>query len=298
MKRFLFALCLAAAATRAAAVEAPLRVVALTTVLAEIAAEVGGPQVAVTGLLPPGVDPHTFNPSPADIRAVVDADVVLASGLRLEAYLDRIVRRVGPGGRIVSVGEQLPVVLTLPGPAGAEPDPHWWHSLTDMEAAVGVVQGVFSAARPGFAGAFAARAGAYRARLEALRAWSLAELSVVPADRRRLVTSHDAFGYLARDYGFKVYSINGLSTDSEADGRHLASLVDMIRRERVPSVFAESSANPRVVANLLGETGARLGGTLYADGLGPAGGEAADYVSMYRHNVRALAEGLGGPAPR
>jgi zinc/manganese transport system substrate-binding protein len=274
----------------------PLRVVTLGTVLAEIAVQVGGSDAEVVNLVQPGVDPHTFNPSPADIRTLVDADLVLASGLRLEGYLDRLVASVGPRDRVVAVGDALPLVLSTPGPgAGAEKDPHWWHSIDNMLFAVDLVRAEFARARPGHAEVFARNAREYRRRLEALKAWVSAEVAVLPPDRRQLVTSHDAFGYFAHDYGFSIHAINGLSTESEADARHLAGLIDLIRRERIHAVFAESSANPRLVANLLDETGVRLGGTLYADGLGPPGSGAETYEAMYRHNVLAIVGALSGP---
>jgi len=274
----------------------PLRVVTLGTVLAEIAREVGGGGAEVVNVVEPGVDPHTFNPSPADIRTLIDADVVLASGLKLEAYLDRLVASVGPRGRVVAVGDALPVVLSMPrsGAAG-EMDPHWWHSIANMLAAVDLVRAELTRARPASADLFARNALAYQGRLAALGAWVTAEVATLPPARRQLVTSHDAFGYFAHDYGFAVHSINGLSTGSEADAKHLAGLIDLIRRENIRAVFAESSANPRLVANLVEETGARLGATLYADGLGPAGSGAETYAAMYRHNVLAIVGALSGP---
>ena len=274
----------------------PLRVVTLGTVLAEIAREVGGTDVRVVNLVEPVVDPHTYNPSPADMRALIDADIVLASGMGLEGYLGRLVAGVGPRGRVVAVGDALPVVISAPGAGrGGETDPHWWHSIDDMSAAADLVRSEFSRARPGSADAFARSALAYRRRLAALKAWVSAEVGRLPPPRRQLVTSHDAFGYFAHDYGFAIHAINGLSTESEADGRRLASLIDLIRREKIPAVFAESSANPRLVANLLEETGARMGGTLYADGLGPPGSGAESYEEMYRHNVLAIVGALSGP---
>jgi len=274
----------------------PLRVVTLGTVLAEIAREVGGTEVRVVNLVEPGVDPHTYNPSPADMRMLIDADIVLASGMGLEGYLGRLVAGVGTRGRVVAVGDALPVVISAPGAGiGGETDPHWWHSIDDMAAAADLVRSEFSRERPGSADAFARSALAYRRRLAALKAWVSAEVGRLPPSRRQLVTSHDAFGYFARDYGFAIHPINGLSTESEADGRRLASLIDLIRREKIPAVFAESSANPRLVANLLEETGARMGGTLYADGLGPPGSGAESYEEMYRHNVLAIVGALSGP---
>jgi len=254
---------------------------------------VGGSHVSVVGLVQPGVDPHTFNPSPADIRAVADAEVVLASGLSLEAYLDRLVAGSGSSGRVVAVGDALPEAVAMAGVPGAgERDPHWWHSLDCMLIATDIVRAEFAKARPAAAADFSANAEAYQARLRGLKAWAAAEIGRLPPNRRHLVTSHDAFGYFARDYGFEVHAISGLSTDSEADARHLAGLIDLIRRERIPAVFAEDSANPRLVENLVRETGVRLGATLYADGLGPPGSGAETYDSMYRHNVRAIVDAL------
>ena len=280
---------LAAGARPAAAEERPLRVVALTTVLAEIAREVGGDQAEVAGLVRPGVDPHAFDPSAADLRAMMDADLVLASGLQLESYLDRLVAKIGPAGKVVVVGEALPAVLALP---GGEKDPHWWHSIDNVLFATGLVRTELARLRPASAGVFARNADAYRQRLRALQAWVTDELAKLPPPQRQLVTSHDAFGYFARDYGFTVHAITGLSTDGEPDARQLARLIDLLRREHIRAIFAESSVNSSLVANLVAETGVRLGGTLYADGLGPADSDGATYEAMYRHNVRTIVGAL------
>jgi len=287
---------LGAGAAAGQGVPRPLRVVTLSTVLAEVAGEIGGSGAVVTNLVPAGVDPHTFNPSPADIRALVDADVVLASGLELEGYLDRLVASVGPRGRVVAVGDAVPLVLSMPrAGGGTERDPHWWHSIGNMLFAADLVRLEFARAHPADAELFARNALGYRRRLEALQSWASAEIARLPTARRQLVTSHDAFGYFARDYGFSIHAINGLSTEGEVDARHLAQLIDLIRREKIRAIFAESSASPRLVANLLDETGARLGGTLYADGLGPPGSGAETYEAMYRHNVVAIVSALTGP---
>lgn len=271
------------------AAEQPLRVVALNTVLAEIAREVGGDRVEVNGLVHPGVDPHTFDPSAADLRAMVEADLVLASGLQLESYLDRLVTKIGSAGRVVVVGDLLPSVLSL---AGGEKDPHWWHSIDNVIFAAELVRTEMTRLRPANAEAFSERARAYAQRLQALKTWVAGEIGTLPPAQRHLVTSHDAFGYFARDYGFTVHAIAGLSTDVEPDARQLARLIDLLRREHIRAIFAESSVNSTLVANLVVETHVRLGGTLYADGLGTADSDAATYEAMYRHNVRTIVEAL------
>ena len=144
--------------------------------------------------------------------------------------------------------------------------------------------------RPAAADTFSRRAEIYRQRLIALQAWVADEIATLPPAQRELLTSHNAFGYFAHDYGFRAHAISGLSTDGEPDARHLAQLIDLVRARRIKAVFVEASVNPRLVQNLVAETGVRLGGTLYADGLGR--GEAATYAGMFRHNVRSIVDGL------
>jgi zinc/manganese transport system substrate-binding protein len=286
-----------------AADDRPLRVVALHTVLTEIAREVGGPRVEVIGLVQPGIDPHAFDPSAADMRKLVDADLVLVSGLHLELYLDRLAAQRGPAGHVVAVGDALPSKLsltsshtakpgTIPSAPEGETDPHWWHSIDNVLFATDLVRAEYSRLRPAWTDDFARNAQAYEERLVALKSWVATEIAKLPPQRRQLVTSHDAFGYFARDYGFTVHPIGGFSTEGEPDAKHLAHLIDFIRAQHIKAVFAENDVNPRLVSNLVSETGVRLGSSLYSDGLGPAGTDAATYELMVRHNVSAIVEAL------
>jgi zinc/manganese transport system substrate-binding protein len=276
----------------AAAEAGPLRVVTLSTVLTEIAERVGGNRVKVTGLLRPGVDPHTFEPAPADLRKVVDADLVLASGLGVESYLNGLAANSGTRARIVEAGAALgDVPLFIEEHGRREPDPHWWNSIGATIRVTRLVCSEFSGMRPAGAADFSARADSVVARLAALDAWARAEISVLPPGRRQLVTNHDAFGWFARDYGFTVHPISGLSPEAEPDARDLARLADFVRREGIPALFVESTENTGLAAMLARETGARLGGMLYADGLSPDG-DGATYEGMFRHNVRVMVDAL------
>jgi zinc/manganese transport system substrate-binding protein len=281
-----------------------LRVATVSTVLTEIAREVGGDRVAVFGLVRPDVDPHSFEPSPGDVAVLARADLVLASGLGLEPYLDRLVANAGVEGRILSVGDHLPSKLSAhpganPQPgilsSDGEPDPHWWHSIANMRFATDLVRMEYSRLRPESAADFARRAQAYERRLVALQDWTAQEVARLPPAARQLVTSHDAFGYLARDYGFTVHSLCGLSPDAELNARDLARLIGLMRREHIKAVFPESTVNPRLVRTLVEETGAKIGTPLYADGLGGEGSDAATYEAMYRHNVSAIVSALAAP---
>jgi zinc/manganese transport system substrate-binding protein len=273
--------------------EAPIRLVTLSTVLTEVANQVGGSQVAVNALVLPGVDPHTFNPSPRDIRAIVDADLVLASGLNVESYLNRLLANDASMGRVLLVGDALSSPITSMARNGTiEEDPHWWHSIGNVLATVEIVKSELTRLRPAHADEFAANARAYSGRLAALKEWVAAEVGKLPPEKRILVTSHDAFGYFARDYGFTVQSINGFSTEGEPDARRVAAVIDLIKSRSILAVFVEGGVNPSLVENLRRETGVRVGGTLYADGLGPPGSGADTYESMYRTNVAAIVDGL------
>jgi zinc/manganese transport system substrate-binding protein len=297
-------------ATALSATETPLRVVTLNTVLTEIASAVGGDAVNVTGLIKPGMDPHAFEPSPSDVRTASEADIVLASGLSLEAYLEHIVTNTRAAHRLILVGDALPNILTLPagshaseddvhshsahnqGDNDGERDPHWWQSIDNVLVATTLVQTEFTRLRPASTENFAHNAEVYRHDLLKLKAWADTEVGQLPPAKRLLFTTHDAFGYLARDYGFTIYSIIGLSTDGEPNARHLAALIDLIRKNKVKAVFAENSVNSRLIAQLVAETGAQLGGTLYADGLGTSDSPTATYAAMFRHNLSTIVEAL------
>lgn len=276
---------------------APLRVVALHSVLGELARETAGAEVEMLCLVPGGVDPHTFNPTPSDVRALTKADLVLASGYDLEPYLDKLVANSGTKARLFLVSS----VLKDPVHASAgthahdhsehrhgELDPHWWHSIANLKTVTLAIADELKTLRPDEAPGIEARAEAYVKRLGALSAWVDAELKLLPSSRRQLVTSHDAFGYLARDYGFSLHPLNGLSPEAETDARSLAQLIDFIKREKVPAVFVDNTENPKLLAAMLKESGAKVGGTLYADGLGPKGSPAETVEGMFRHNIGTL----------
>ena len=288
---------------------APLRVVTLHTVLTELSREVGGTHVTVTPLLRPGIDPHHFEPSPADVARLRNADLVVAAGLGLETYLARLQSGLRTG-LVLEVGALLPnplkgVLCTEDHGTGtggtahrhlhdhgpSEVDPHWWHSLEALLSVVDIVARRLTELRPAGGAEFAQNASATRARLVKLQSWAQAEVATLPPDRRVLVTSHDAFGYLAREFGFTVHPILGASTADEASPRHLAAVIDLVRRQRVRTVFAEATSSPRLLETLARETKVRLGPPLWADGLGTEP-ENATIEAMFRHNLSTIVTGL------
>ncbi len=271
---------------------APLRVVTLFTVLTQIATEVGGPDVEVTGLLPPGVDPHTFEPAPGAMRELADADLILASGLGLESYLDKLAANSGTRAPIVAVGNALRNRLPDDAaPGRREADPHWWNSIAATEQVTLEVAAAMAARRPADAAGFSSRARDFVARLRALDDWTRTQLEALPPERRQLVTNHDAFGWFARDYGFTVHPISGLSPEADPNARDFAQLAELIRSRRIPAVFVENSDNSKLATALARESGARLGGNLYPDGLVPEA-DGGTYEAMFRHNVLTIVAAL------
>lgn len=284
----------------ASAAAEPIKVVSFSPLLTEIAREVGGDAVNVLGLVKPGTDPHGYQPTPTDLKQLAGARLVLVSGKKLEPYVGKLPAAAGSGARLLSVGDALP---SLEGASGDhhghdhghdhghahEIDPHWWHSVANVRRATQIIRDALTAADPANKAVFKENAAAYLARLAALEKWIKQQVALVPRDRRKLVTSHDAFQYFAKDYGFEIEAIEGLSTEQEASARRVAELVDLIRREGVRAVFFEDIINPKVTAEITRETGAKVGGMLYADGPGV---KASTYEEMQRHNVTTIVEAL------
>jgi zinc/manganese transport system substrate-binding protein len=300
--KFAIAAMLLAGITMARA-DGELAVASLSTVLADVAKNVGGDKVAITEIVKPGIDPHDFQPSPGDIKALSNAKVVLASGLGFESYLDKLRASVGAGPQFVVVGESIaPLMVTESdhdhdghshahdGGGGKVPDPHWWHSIGNVKIATRVIRDAFIKADPANRAVFEANAKTYLARLDELAKWTKIQIARLPKDRRVLVTSHDALGYFARDYGFEIHPVEGVSTSDQPSSKRVRELIKEIKDEGVKAIFAENIENPKVLGEITKETGAKSGGTLYADGLGTT--EADTYETMIRHNVQTIVSGL------
>lgn len=287
---FWVVLCLAVAVLGARG-EDILRVSTFSTILTEVAQKVGGDRVVVTGHVPVGVDPHEFEPNPGVLKSVSASNLVLLSAKHMEGYVGKLQQVMGAKVKVLEVGAQIPSLWLGEG-AGKEKaeDPHWWQSLENMQRAVRVVRDEFVKLRPGSGAVFEANAAAYTKDLDALQRWVRGRISELPKNRRKLVTSHDAFQYFAREYGFTIYSVEGLTHSDQPSSRKVVELLNVIREQRVKAVFSEDAANPKVLQQITAETGAVLGGQLWADGLGP--GQASTYDGMFRQNVNAIVDGL------
>ena len=257
-----------------------IRVSSFSTILTEIAQQVGGDRVDVTGHVKPGIDPHEFEPKPTDLRTVGSSQLVLLSAKHMEGYVGKLREATGGKGNFLEVGAGL----------GDAEDPHWWHSIGNVQKAVKIVRDALAKISPADAATFSANAGRYLARLDALQKWTKVKLAELPRDRRKLVTSHDAFQYFARENGFTIYAVEGVSSSDQPSSKRVADLIRVVKEQGVKAVFTESIENPKVLAEITRETGAVIGGALYADGLGD--GEAATYEGMYKHNVSVIVDAL------
>jgi zinc/manganese transport system substrate-binding protein len=293
-RRALFALMMAAAgASGAAPAEPPrrLRVVASFSILADLARNVGGDAVEVSALVGPNADAHVFEPRPADARRLAEADLVLTNGMGFEGWMDRLVRASGYRGPVVVASQGI-----TPRRAGRGFDPHAWQDLANTRRYVTNLRDALVRLQPAQAGSFEANAAAYLERLAALDAEVRRAFDAVPPERRRVITSHEAFGYFAAAYGLTFLSAQGSNTDAEASAADVARLIDQIRQQRATAVFVENISDARLVERIVREAGATVGGRLYSDALSAPGTEADTYLKMFAHNANTIAVALKSAA--
>ncbi len=292
-----------AQAAPAARAEAPLRVLATTGMIADVAAELGGECLAAEALIGPGLDPHLYEATPSDITRLQQAELILHTGFGLEGQMGKLFERLAAQRAVLAVGpaamspEALIPVDDLEGV-----DPHLWMDAGLWAHIAPVIAAEAGRLRPGCAATLEAGAAAYGAQLAALDGWVRAAVASIPEAGRVLVTAHDAFAYYGRAYGLRVEAVQGLSTESEASIADIRDVAGVLVAAQVPAVFVESTINPRTVAAVLEAAAAaghqaRVGGTLYSDAMGEPGTPEGSYIGMIRANTLAIVTALGGTPP-
>ncbi len=270
---------------------------ATTSIVADVVGAVGGDAIDLQALIPPGVDPHAFEPTPQDLARATDADVVFLNGFGLDTRLAETLAAAVGHAPLVSLSEGIvPLTLGDEHPEAAETggvDPHTWLDPNNLQIWVDNACAALSALDPAHAADFAAAATAYAASLRALDADIRQALQGIPAQDRRLVTDHDEFGYFAQRYGFTIVGavVPGFSTGAEPSPQELAALEQAIRDQHVAAVFISSVVTPDLAERVAEDTGVRLV-TLYAHSLTGPGGPASDYLSLMRYNVAAIVDAL------
>lgn len=287
-------------------------VVASFSILGDFVKQVGGDRVAVTTIVGPNGDAHVYQPTPADAKAVAAAKVVFVNGLGFEGWMDRLIK---------ASGTKAPIVVATKGitprtgfvdhdddekPKGKDKhdhakegghdhggiDPHAWQSIANAKIYVANVRDGLIAADPDGRDAYTANAAAYTAKLDALEAEVKSSMAKIPADQRRIITSHDAFGYFGEAYGLTLIAPEGVSTESEASAKDVGRIIRQIKAQKIPAVFVENVTDPRLIQRIAKESGAKVGGTLYSDALSDDKGPASTYIDMMHSNVRELSTAL------
>ncbi|MEM9702152.1 MAG: zinc ABC transporter substrate-binding protein [Planctomycetota bacterium] len=283
--------------------EGPVQVVATIGMVADLARNVGGEHVEVTQMLGPGVDPHLYKATRDDVKTLSEAEVVFYSGLMLEGQMADVLVKMARTRPVVPVTESIDVETLLePEEFEGQYDPHVWNDVSAWSQAVDAVVTALSEFDPDHADEFAANGKAYQEKLSELHEYGKKVIATVPEDRRLLITSHDAFNYLAEAYDLNVSAVQGISTESEAGLQQIASLVDTLVEKKVEAVFIESSVPRKSIDSLVEGAKAEghnvtVGGELFSDATGPDGTYEGTYIGMLDHNLTLIARGLGGEAP-
>jgi len=286
------ALCLA----EPAPAQAPrLKAVATFSILGDFVQNVGGDRIELTTLVGPGGDAHVYTPSPADARRVADAAIVFVNGLGFEGWLSRLIKTSGAKAIVETAKGVTPLKADAEHGHGHDHgglDPHAWQNVANAKIYVDNIRDALVRLDPAGADVYQANAAAYLAKLDALEREVTSTIERIPPERRKVITSHDAFGYFAKTYGLQFIAPQGGSTDAEASAKDVARIIRQIRREKILAVFLEKVSDPRLIQRIAQESGARVGQELYSDALSPPGGPAGTYIDMVRHNIKALSAAL------
>lgn len=281
--------------TAPAAAQEKVKVLATFSILADFARQVGGDRVQVSSLVGPNGDAHVFQPSPADARKVAEAKLVILNGLGLEGWFERFIKASGAKPQLVIAAQHAKLIAAGKDEHGhnhGSYDPHAWQDIGNAKAYVADIRDGLSNADPAGKDAYAANATAYIAKLDALDAEIKAAVAAIPAARRKVITTHDAFAYFAKAYGIKFIAPQGVSTESEATARDVARIIRQVKAEKVPAVFLENVSDDRLIQRIAKESGAKIGGKVFSDALSEPTGPAGTYLDMMRNNIREFSAAL------
>jgi zinc/manganese transport system substrate-binding protein len=264
-----------------------VNVVASFSILGDFVRNVGGDRVDVVTLVGANGDAHVYTPAPADARKIADAKLLVINGLGLEGWLPRLLH---------ASGSKAPIVIATKGIAplksGGDADPHAWQSVANAKIYVANVTDALVAAAPADAEVFRQNAQTYLVKLDALDREVREAVARIPQSRRKVISTHDAFGYFAAAYGIEFIAPLGASTESEPSAREIAGIITQIKASKIPAVFLENISDERLIRRISAETGARVGGMLFSDSLTGEKGDAPTYIDMVRHNIKALTSAL------
>ena len=270
--------------------EKTVNVVASISILGDMIKNIGGDRVEVTTLAGAGVDAHAYEPTPATAMAISKADLVVINGLGLEGWMDRLIKASGYKGTVVVATTGVkPRKMKGEGQGSKEiADPHAWQDLDDGRCYVANITKALTVIDPQGAATYVSLAEAYSRKLIDLNTWVKEEFLSIPNDKRRMITSHDAFGYLGGAYEIEILSPMGFSTESEPSAGEVKKLIRQIRKEKITAVFVENISDPRMIEQIAKESGVTVSGELYSDALSKPDGPAPTYIDMFKNNVTKI----------
>jgi zinc/manganese transport system substrate-binding protein len=276
-----------------------LKVVATFSILGDMVRNIGGERVEVATLVGPNGDAHVYSPTPADGRRLTEAKIVFTNGLKFEGWIDRLVKSSGTGAETIEAAKGVKPLKGEEeghghghdhGHGGS--DPHAWQSIGNAKIYAANIRDALIAADEAGKATYQANAASYLKRLDEVEAEVKGLVAKIPPERRRIITSHDAFGYFEEAYGIDVVAPQGVSTESEASAKDVARIIQQIKRERIAAVFVENVSDARLMERIAKETGATIGSRVYSDALSEPNGPAGTYIDMMRHNIRAFSTAL------
>ncbi|MBD2681157.1 MULTISPECIES: metal ABC transporter substrate-binding protein [Nostoc] len=276
--------------------ESQPRVVATSTIIANLAQEVGGDEIQVSGILKPGADPHVYEPVPADTRVLEQADLILYNGYNLEPGLIKLMNASGEKARKLPVGEAVKSLQLDKGKGEVVPDPHVWGSAENAIAMTNAIRDALIELSPEDKEELTKNALQLTNELKQLHSWINQQIQTIPEDKRRLITTHDAFQYYGRAYGIAIAgTLIGISTEEQPSAQTVKRLVESVKKIGVPAIFAETTINPALIKTVAQEAGVKLApNQLYSDSIGAKGSDGDSYIKMMQANTRTIVEALGG----
>ena len=272
-----------------------LPVMASFSILGDLVRVVGADRINLTTLVGPDEDAHVFDPKPQDAKNLLQSKLLVTNGLGFEPWAQKLVKAAGYKGSVMvaSQGVKARTMALEKGHShGAETDPHAWQDPTHVATYVRNIAAALSKADPAGASSYQANSDAYVKALQELDAEAKAQFAAIPADKRKVITSHDAFGYFGAHYGIQFFAPQGMSTEADPSAKEVARLIRQIQKEKIKAVFVENMSNPKLLAQLGKDAGVTPGATLYVDALSKAGGPADTYLKLMRHNVMQLSAGM------
>jgi len=272
------------------------QVVVTSTIITNLAAEIGGEEVQITGILKPGADPHIYEPVPADSRVLEKANLILYNGYNLEPGIIKLMNATGGNVKKIPVGEVVKYLKLDKGKGKIVPDPHVWGSAANVISMVKAIRDSLIELSPEDKNKFVENAKRLTDELQQLHIWINQQIQTIPPDKRKLITTHDAFQYYGNAYKIEISgTLIGISTEEQPSAQTVKKLVESIKKIGVSAIFAETTINPALIKTVAEEAGVKLAPTpLFSDSIGAKGSTGDTYIKMMVANTRAIVEALGG----